>query len=106
MTDKLNEKIQLKRLLPAYLSELKTLTGLDVSSKSLSSIENVEKIRNESSSIKDNDISKFTVNFEEKESERFKRFISNLNESNSSPVYIWTKNLIIADFIRLVQLTW
>jgi hypothetical protein len=90
MMTKLQEKNQLKRLLPSYLSELKALTGLDIDSESLSSIEDTEKIRNEASSIENTDINKFAIDFEEKNSERFKKFVASLNEANSSPVYIWT----------------
>jgi hypothetical protein len=90
MTTKLHEKIQFKRLLPAYLLELKALTGLDVSSEFLCSVEDTEKIRNESSSVRTADINKFAIDFEEKNSERFKKFITSLNEANSSPIYIWT----------------
>jgi hypothetical protein len=90
MMTKIQNEIQFKKNLSAYLLELKSLTGKTVSSESLSSINEVERIRNEASILENYDISRFTIDFKDKSEERFKNFIIALSNSNKSSVYIWT----------------
>ena len=88
---RLRQKIEYKKNLAPYLSELRRLTGTDVSSESLISVEDTEKIRQKWLYLKDTNTNKIVIDFSEKNSERFKKFITNLNKANSSPVYIWTE---------------
>lgn len=87
---KIPTKAELKRNLSSYLLELKQITGRDVDSKSLSSIEDVEELREKASVLANLDKVRFVINFSEKNSEQFKKFIENLGRSNSNSIYIWT----------------
>jgi hypothetical protein len=84
MMANIHNKIAFKRNLASYLLELKKLTRIDVSSESLSSLEDLEKIRKKSLSLKQRDKKKFVISFEEKTSERFKAFIANLSKANNT----------------------
>lgn len=87
---KIPNKAELKRNLPSYLLELKQITGLDVDSKSLSPIEDVEKLREKASVLADLDKNRLIISFSEKNSKQFRKFVVNLSKSNSNSVYIWT----------------
>ena len=85
------KKIQFKLNIKAYLAELKELTGVDVSPQSLSSLEEMEEIRKKSLHLKNTDKIKYIANFSIKDSDRFRKFIANLNKANNSSVYTWTE---------------
>ena len=85
----IRQKIEYKKNLAPYLLELKQLTRTDVSSESLISIEDTEKILKESLHLKNADRNNFILDFSEKNSERFKKFIANLSRANNISVYIW-----------------
>ena len=85
------KKIQFKLNIKAYLAELKELAGVEITPKSLSSLEEMEEIRKRSLHLKDIDEIEYTANFSVKNSYRFKKFIANLSKANNSPVYIWTE---------------
>lgn len=87
---KIPSKTELKRSLPAYLFELKQITGVDVSSSSLCPIEEVEKLREQALKIADLAKNKFNISFVGKSSERFRKFIINLSQANSNSIYVWT----------------
>ena len=91
MTDNINNKIQFQNNIDSYLLEIEELTGTDITPGLLSSIEDMEKIREKSSALKDLDKLNFVMKFELKNSDRFRQFIANLNKVNNSPVYIWTE---------------
>jgi hypothetical protein len=108
MMTNMRQKIQFKKNLPSYLIELKKLTGIDVNSESLSSVEDVESIRKKASALGSAKTTKFVMDFEEKNSERFKNFIENLFRSNNGPIYLWTSRsnlcgLYKLDSIRMVD---
>jgi hypothetical protein len=86
---KVSHKIYLQKNLPFYLAELKQFTGINVDSKSLSSIEEVERIREQSLVLNDLKMSRFSMRFSDRNSEQFKKFIESLKKANSNSIYIW-----------------
>ena len=84
-----SHKIYFKKNLPFYLAELKQFTGINVDSKSLSSIEEVEKVREQSLVLNDLKMSSFSMRFSDRNSEQFKKFIESLKKANSNSIYIW-----------------
>ena len=89
MNTERKRKIQLKTNIVAYLSQLKQLTRINVVSEDLLSLSETAEITKRSSHLEKLDKICFTTNFEFKNSERFKRFITNLSKANNSLVYIW-----------------
>lgn len=89
MTNTSKNTYYIKRNLPFYVDELRCFAGANIDTKSLSSIEEVENIRKKSLPLNELQATKNVVKFSEKNSDRFKRFIENLREANSNPVYIW-----------------
>lgn len=83
--------IQFKKNIDGYILELKKFTGIDIEPEFLSSIEDMEKIRRKSSSLKNNREKTFTIQFEEKNTKKFIDFVAKLYCCNSNPVYVWTE---------------
>lgn len=97
---KISNKAELKRNLSSYLLELKQITGIDVDSKSLSPIEDVEKLREQVSVLAVLNKTRFVISFSKKNSEQFGKFVVNLGKSNSNSIYIWTNR---ANFCGLYE---
>jgi hypothetical protein len=88
----ISDKLALRKSLPEYLLELKQITGREIKSESLCSIENLEIIREASSTVlQGTSTKKFVIQFDEKNSNKFKDFIVSLGKANRNPVYVWTK---------------
>jgi hypothetical protein len=98
------QEIQFKKNLASYLSELKRFTGIEVTPESLSSVEEVKKIREQSLYLKDTEKIKLVMNFEKKNSERFKHFITNLNTVNNNAVYIWTDSTNVCGLYQVASI--
>jgi hypothetical protein len=83
-------RVKFRKDFATYLLELKKLTGTNIDSAMLCSLDEVERIR------KNTDIAtnsnNFIINFGDKNSDRFEKFIKNLGKANSHPVYVWTQS--------------
>ena len=89
MTNTSEDIFYTKRNLTFYMDELRSFTGVNIDAKSLSSIKEAENIREKSLSLNKLQATKNVIKFDEKNDERFKRFVINLREANSNPIYIW-----------------
>jgi hypothetical protein len=104
MTD-ISNKLALRKSLTEYLLELKQITGENVKTDSLSSVESLERIREASLAVFQNmNKSKFIVRFDEKDSKKFKDFIANLSKANSSSVYIWTNRANLHGLCKIASI--
>ena len=100
----IRQKIEYRKNIASYLSELKQLTRTDVSSESLISIEDTEKIRQKWSYLKNVDTNNLAIDFSEKSRERFQTFIANLCKANSNPVYIWAEKSNVCGLYKVASI--
>jgi hypothetical protein len=89
MTSENKDKIRYKVNLKPHLEELNCFTSNRMKESDLLSIEKTKKILEQSQQLPQPSTNKFTIPFQEKRSERCKKFVSRLQEINDSSVYIW-----------------
>nr|WP_235594848.1 hypothetical protein [Leptospira interrogans] len=82
------KKFRYKLSMPKYIAEISQLTNNPFDETNLLTLNQTESIRRSPSKIKV--MRKFEIPFEEKNSERFSRFLNNLYSKNQLPIYIWT----------------
>ncbi len=88
--NELYTKLSYKKHINAYLDELEIFCGKRPQEYELISLNETESIRAKSASIIDKGSRKFHINFDEKGSVQFEKFITDLHEGNSSQIYVWT----------------
>lgn len=89
-SEKLRQKIHLKK----YLEELGALTGRTVQTDELGSLEQAAAMRHDAQKLNAEFSVACEIRFSEKNSERFKKFLQRLRDTNSSSVYVWTPRTI------------
>lgn len=89
MTSENKDKIRYKVNLKPHLEELNCFTSKRMEESDLLSIEETKRILEQSQQLPQLSTNKFTIPFQEKRSERFKKFVAKLQEVNSSSIYIW-----------------
>nr|WP_236714092.1 hypothetical protein [Leptospira interrogans] len=82
------KKFRYKLSMPKYIAEISQLTNNPFDETNLLTLNQTESIRRSPSKIKV--MKKFEIPFEEKNSERFSRFLNILYSKNQLPIYIWT----------------
>jgi hypothetical protein len=87
---KLRQRLHLGR----YLAELSALLGRPVQADELGSVEQVASLSVSAQSFLGRPVTRHEINFAEKSSERFSKFVEGLTDANSSPVYVWTPRTI------------
>jgi hypothetical protein len=90
-----------KRNLAPYLLELKTLLGGEINPSDLTPIEDLERIRDQSSYLSDEKKASFSIEFDDKLGEKFRKYISNLKKANNSEVYVWTGKSNLCGLCRI-----
>ena len=85
------QKKQYLMFVSSYLSELETLTGRNISREDLLPLKELEVVREQSKVIDEMPLSRFELDFADKESTRFSDFIVKLHESCNKPFFIWTE---------------
>jgi len=76
-----------------YIKRLNLLTTKNIYRENLLSLDNTWRILEQSKILlKSKFNSKFLISFEEKESNSFKKYITNILQKNNSIVYVWIKN--------------
>lgn len=90
LSDKLRQRLHLKR----YLEELEALAGRPVEVSELGSLQQAAALRAVAQKLNTQSAAHCEIRFSDKGSERFKRFLQNLADSNSSPIYVWTPRTI------------
>nr|WP_001001499.1 hypothetical protein [Leptospira interrogans] len=83
------KKFRYKLSMPKYIAEISQLTNNPFDETNLLTLNQTESIRRSPSKIKV--MKKFEIPFEEKNSERFSRFLNILYSKNQLPIYIWTE---------------
>ncbi|MFA4796618.1 hypothetical protein Q2296_19040 [Leptospira kirschneri] len=83
------KKFRYKLSMPKYIAEISQLTNNPFDKTNLLTLNQTESIRRSPSKIKV--MRKFEIPFEEKNSERFSKFLNNLYSKNQLSIYIWTE---------------
>lgn len=89
MSNENREQIRYKVNLNLHLLELNCFVLKRLSDSDLLPVEKTKSILEQSQHLNQMTPFKFTIPFEEKGSERFKKYIEQLQTTNSSGVYIW-----------------
>ena len=89
MTNVTNRREYLNNI-DSYLLELEMLADLKLSKDDLSSLKEVENIRDAALNLKSSQSSKFEIDFIDKSSDRFVHYIQNICQTNDDQVYLWT----------------
>lgn len=87
---KRRQKLHLKR----YLEELGALIGRVVKAEELGSLEEVAAMRQAAQRFIGQPTAKYEINFSDRRSERFKKFLKNLTVANRLAIYVWTPHTI------------
>lgn len=90
LSDRLRQKLHLKR----YLEELSALTGRSVLANELGSLEQAAAMRMAAQKSVAQPFARYEIQFSDRRSERFRKFLQRLTDANPSPVYVWTKHTI------------
>lgn len=85
-------KVKFRKEFATYLLELTKLTGIDINSEVLSSLDEVERIRRNTNVLANANTTNFVIKFSDKNSDKFSKFIKSLKKANSHPVYVWTQS--------------
>jgi hypothetical protein len=82
--------IRYKQNIKPYLRELHALSLEVPSERDLLTLEATEEVRgNSKEALKGKPVRKVRIDFDEKNTDRFKSYVANLHRVNASPVYIW-----------------
>lgn len=90
MNSSLSLRLQKNLYLKIQLKELTELAGRPVSERDLISTNTINNSIDENIKKHQTSTNEFQINFDEKESNRFKKYIENLKKANDSQVYIIT----------------
>ena len=86
----LSRKLAYRRDIRAYISELRALTRMEITEGSLLPLDQLEPIREEVTARLREPTRMFTIPFEEKSGERFKKFVGTLGKLNPGRMYVFT----------------
>jgi hypothetical protein len=89
-SDVFRQRLNLKM----YLHELGVLTGRSVRADELGTIEQAAALRVAAKRLLEQPSIRFGIKFSDRLSDRFKRFLQSLMETNRSPIYVWTPRTI------------
>src|SRR3954462_2914831 len=85
------ERFAYRRNLGLYLRELSMLSGRNVTRAELSPVEDVVCHRASAMArLNANNVTTFTIPFDEKRAAAFAKYIDSLYAANRAPVYVWT----------------
>lgn len=97
----LNARLKRNLYLKAYLEELGELLGRKVNSEELGDLEEVEKLAMASQHLQLAPMNSFECVFSSKGSESFQEYLIELEERNSSPIYVWTPKSKFCGVLRV-----
>lgn len=98
----INKKsLEYRQNIKVYLSELALLINQGINESDLSSLAEVDDTRRKASFLNGFPVSKFVISFNEKVTEKFRRFIDALYQANDSEVYIWTKRTNVCGLYKI-----
>ena len=89
MTAENRNKIRYKVNLKPHLEELNCFTTKTMHESDLLSLDETKKLLDQGQSLRNLNARKFSINFDEIRSERFKKYLLKLQEANPSRVYLW-----------------
>lgn len=101
-----SQKLRRKKLyMRKYLIQLSVLSNRAITENDLSSVAQAEDMRSSFSKFGFQPVTEFDIDFQSKSTERFRKYIDNLLNSNPSMVSIWTHYTIHCGLIFLPDIS-
>jgi hypothetical protein len=101
---KLAQKLQALHALKNYLFVLSELTQREVKKSDLISLEETIEITQRAKPIRESPVRRFEIDFNAKNTGRFKAFIGNLAKAKPQPVYVWSDGASVCGYFQVSSL--
>lgn len=97
----INNKREYLSNIDAYLLEIELLTKKSIDKSELSSINEVDEIRSKASNLKTLPKKELKIDFSEKTSTRFIKYIQSLYYANNNEIYLWTSKTNVCGLYKV-----